>query len=439
MLLAVFIGQLLVAHYSTVFAQASSPYSRYGLGFVRSNVFSANKGMGDISAPYFSGLHINAANPASYASLMRTTIEMGANFDGVNIKAANDSVYKTGNGSVSHLAVAFVPKPDRWAISAGLLPYTNINYNFVQSVNDSTVASYNDIYAGSGSLYQVYAGGAYKFKNRINEQQDQFSIGANFGYIFGKLRYQKIITFPDSTDTYTSNFVSDLYANSFNYNIGIQYTRKIYHNESNPDERTDIYLTIGATANGGLKLNTRINDYWTRLNYLSTGISIIDTPSAQFNKKGKLNMPANFTGGVMVGNERFWMLGMDFKYSTWSNFQSPLYSGKLQDSWRLALGFQVTPSYLDRKYYNRIQFRLGAYYGKSEVVYNNQQLNDVAGTFGLGFPFKLFKFTSTMFNVSGQVGSRGNNEPSAFKETYYRFTFGLVLNDADWFRKRRYD
>jgi hypothetical protein len=285
----------------------------------------------------------------------------------------------------------------------------------------------------------VYAGGAYKFKNRINEQQDQFSVGANLGYVFGKLRYQKIITFPDSTNTYTSNYVSDVYANSFNYNIGIQYIRKIYHDENNPDERNDIYLTVGVTANGGLKLNTRTNHYWTRLNYLSTGLSIIDTPSAVFNNKDKIRLPANFSGGIMIGNERFWILGADIKYSTWSDFVSPLHTGMLADSWRVGLGFQITPNYTDRKYFNRMQLRIGAYYGKSEVMYNSKQLNDAAGTVGIGLPFKIFKFTHTMFNVCGQFGSRSIADASAFNETFYRFTFGLVLNDADWFRKRKYD
>lgn len=419
--------------------QASSPYSRYGLGYVRSQVFSANKAMAEVSAPYTSVSHINADNPASYASLTRTTIELGANFDVVNIRTPSDSLYRTGNGNVNHLALAFVPKPDRWAICAGLLPYSNLNYNFMQRIHDSTLASYTDLYAGSGSLYQVFAGGAYKFRSRINEQQDQFSLGVNVGYVFGKLRYQKIITFPDSAEAFTSNYVSDVYARGMQYNIGLQYTRRIFHNENNPDERTDVYLTIGATAYGGVKLHSRIDNYWTRLNYLSTGITIIDTPSASFNQKHRQDMPARFTGGIMVGNERFWLLGVDVKYATWSDFRSLVYSGQLADSWRVAVGFQITPNYQDRKYLNRLQLRAGAWYGKSEVVYRNRQLHDGAATLGLGFPFRMFKFTNTMLNVTAQIGSRGLSSREAFRETYYRFTFGMVLNDADWFRRRRYD
>ena len=53
----VFIWSLVTGHWS--FSQASSPYSRFGLGYIHSPVFSANKGMGEVAAPYASGVNIN--------------------------------------------------------------------------------------------------------------------------------------------------------------------------------------------------------------------------------------------------------------------------------------------------------------------------------------------------------------------------------------------
>ena len=106
--LQILLSWFLVLSSLTTFSQSASPYSRYGLGYVRSTVFSANKAMGEVAAPYASSVNINFTNPASYASLTRTTVELGANVDGVNI-VTNDSTYKSTQGSISHFALAFAP------------------------------------------------------------------------------------------------------------------------------------------------------------------------------------------------------------------------------------------------------------------------------------------------------------------------------------------
>lgn len=425
-----FFSLLLLSLYSgTALGQSASPYSRYGLGYVRSSVFSANKGMGGLAAPYASALNINYTNPASYASLTRTTLEIGMNMDGVSI-VTGDSVYKAGNGSISHLAIAFVPNPrlNNWAISAGLLPYSNINYNFIQNFNDTaSLGSFREIFTGSGSLYQAYLGGAYKVKG--------FSVGANAGYLFGKLDYEKLITFPDSADSYATRNINSLNVKSFVYNVGFQYQRLIYSDQENPDERRKIFMTVGVYGSGGMKMNARISNYWERLNIIGdVGVVSVDTTYANFNQKGKVNLPFNLGAGVMFGNERFWMVGADFKFMNWENFSSPLNNSALNNSWRISAGMQITPKMDDRKFFNRVQYRLGAYYGKSEIVTRGMQLGEYGGTFGFGIPFKAVG----RLNISGDIGSRGGNSTAIIRENYYRFTLGLVINDI-WFIKRKFD
>lgn len=422
------------------FAQQASPYSRYGLGYVRSNTFSANYAMGGLSAAYASMGHINVVNPASYASLVRTTIEAGFTVNNSNIQT-KDSVYKTSDGNISHIAVAFVPKPDKFAITMGLLPYTNINYDFIQDFKDPQIGAYRYAYSGKGSLYQVFLGGAYKIKGRINDK-DQFSIGANIGYVFGKLSYQKIITFPDTAYSYSSRNVTAMNANSFTYNAGFQYRRLIYHNSDAGDARNDIYMTLGVNASGGIKMNAKVSNYWERfrLDASSGYLVTVDTAEASFDQKSKINMPVNVGAGVMFGNERFWMLGADFKYSTWSQYSSVLNNGQLKDSWRIAVGAQIIPKYdANRNYFAKVQYRLGGYYGKSMFTYNSSQLTEAGGTVGLGFPFKIVKFASASLNLGGDFGSRSASDKSAVRETYYNISVGFVLNDLAWFIKRKFD
>ena len=424
-----FVCSLVIGHLS--FSQASSPYSRYGLGYVHSPVFSANKGMGEVAAAYASSININFANPASYASLTRTTIEFGMNVDGSTIHA-QDSNYKATSANINHFALAFVPTPkhNNFAISIGLLPYTHINYTFIQNFNDSALGPFREVYGGKGSLYQVYAGGAYKVKG--------FSIGANLGFLFGKLDYQKTITFPDTLYAYSTRNISSMNVKSFVYTVGVQYQRLIFHSSNEPDARTDIFMTLGAYGSGGMKMQAKLSNYWDRFTVDPTyGVITVDTAQASFNQKATVNLPFNIGTGVMFGNERFWMLGADFKFMNWAKYSSPLNNGGLGNSWRVSFGGQVTPKYDEvdkKKYLSRVQYRAGVYFGKSEINFNGNQLNEVGGTICLGFPFK----SVAHLNLTGDFGSRGGSDKTVLRETYYRITFGFVLNDI-WFIKRKFD
>jgi len=413
------------------FSQASSPYSRFGLGYIHSPVFSSNKAMGELAAPFASGVNINAANPASYASLTRTTIEIGMNVEGGTI-FARDSNYKATQAGINHFALAFVPAPkhNNYAISIGLLPFSHMNYTFIQNFNDSTLGSFRQVYNGKGSLYQVYVGGAYKVKG--------FSIGANAGYLFGKLDYQKTITFPDTAYSFSTRNVTNMNVKSFVYSVGVQYQKLIFHSSNDPDARTDIYMTIGAYGSGGMKMQAKVSNYWDRFYVDPTyGVIPVDTAYADLNKKASINLPFNIGAGVMFGNERFWMLGADFKFMNWEKYSTPLNNGNLSNSWKFSLGAQITPKFDEvdkKKYLSRVQYRAGFYYGKNEVNFNGKQLAETGGTIGLGFPFK----SVARLNFTADIGSRGNGTENSIRENYYRITFGFVLNDI-WFIKRKYD
>ena len=413
------------------FSQAESPYSRYGLGLIRNPVFSANMGMGYLAAPYASAVNINYANPASYASLTRTTIEIGVLMDG-NHLTAGDSSYRSGSGGVNHFAIALVPsaRHNAWAICFGLLPYSNVNYNFVQNFNDPSIGQYSESYFGSGSIYQAYVGGAYKVKG--------FSFGANLGFLFGKLEYQKAISFPqDSFASYTTENVTTVNAKGFTYNVVIQYQKMIYHKRDDPDARRDIYAFFGAYGSSGMQLNTKVSNYWYRSVFnTSTGHqAIIDTLEQQVPQVGKITLPYVGGAGLMFGNERFWLAGIDFKYNGWGTYTTALDNGGLVNSWQLSLGAQITPKYDDRNYFLHMQYRMGMYYGKSEVSIAGSQLTQAGATLGIGFPFK----SVAHLNITGDFGSLGSpGNTAVLQETYYRFTIGFVLNDI-WFIKRKFD
>lgn len=412
------------------FAQTNSPYSRFGLGFLRSDVFSSNKSMGEIAAGYRSAVGLNVQNPASYSELSLTTFEGGANIDATTM-TTKDSVYKGTYGTLNHIAVGIPLKRDRWGLSLGLLPFATTNYRF-QLQNIDTFNEYN----GKGSLYKLYLGSAY----RIGD----FSIGFNVGYLFGKQEYYKGYTFTDSLSALNVRNNTSMNVNGFLYNLGIQYKKRIIkHTEANR-LKTDIFFTAGAYGNSGVAANAKVNALWERyFTSVSTGVDYpVDTPLQQAEVKGKIRMPSQFGIGFTVGNENWWIVGADFKFSQWSKFSSPVSYGSVGDSWRFSLGAGITPDYTG-KFVKRISYKAGFYAGKSEVRVNNAPLSEYGGTFGFVLPFVFGRDrvnTNDFFQLflMGDIGTRVPNSAAFIKETYYRFTIGLSFNSL-WFQRRKFD
>jgi len=90
------------------FAQENSPYSRYGIGNILPSGNIQNRGMGGISAGFSDVGTINTVNPATYGSLVLTTLDVGIEYDGRTIKSQNPlGTYKSNNGIVSYLQFGF--------------------------------------------------------------------------------------------------------------------------------------------------------------------------------------------------------------------------------------------------------------------------------------------------------------------------------------------
>jgi hypothetical protein len=410
-------------------AQSVSPYSRFGLGYLRSNVFSANKAMGEIAGGYRSTVGLNPANPASYSELSLTTSEVGASVDISSIKT-QDSTYLGTYGTLNHFALGFPIKRNVWGLSVGLLPYATTNYKFQQQ----NVDTFSD-YRGKGSLYKFYVGSGYQVAG--------FSFGFNVGYLFGKQEYYKGFSFNDTLNALNTRSNIKLNVGGFMYDLGIQYKKRIVKRTNENNNKTDVFFTAGVFGNSQLKVNSTVNGVWERFYTTSSGIDrILDTPQALNESRGKISLPYTIGGGFTIGNEFWWIIGADFKYSNWSSFSSPISNDKLNDSWRASLGFGFTPDY-SGKFIKRIQYKVGGYAAKSEVLVGTSQVNEYGGTFGVVVPFVFGRdrvSTNDYLQIflMGDIGSRVPQNSALIRETYYRLTFGVSFNSL-WFQKRKFD
>jgi hypothetical protein len=405
------------------------------------DVMSATRAMGDISSGYSSAYHLNHANPASYADLGLTTFEVGVNANSISLRT-KDSVYNGLNGSVSHVAIGIPLIRGKWAMSFGLLPYSFVNYSLANSNVDT-----NQVYSGKGSLYQAYLGTAYKIKD--------FAIGINAGYLFGSIDNSIGYVFPDSIQAYNIQNISTTRVYGFIYNIGLQYRKRIMKKTYQNTLKNDVFFSIGAQGTTNVNVRTRLSSMWERYTGTSPQV-MVDTPLNYSDKIGKITLPYNFSAGFTVGNENWWLVGADFKYTGWSQFSNvtsdiPLWPQEgahwsYGDSWRAMIGAGIVPDYESRKFFSRIQYKIGGYYGKSELMYHTTatdpgtHLSEYGATFGLSVPILISGIyrEAAHFHFSTDIGSRSPADKNLIAENYYRFNFGFTLNNV-WFVKRKFD
>ena len=113
------------------------PFSQYGIGTNDiPNNMPSSLGMGGVVYSRASRNTINPFNPASYAAVETESFV----FDiGINIQSCvlrNDAHRLTdADGNLAYLTIAF-PITKWWKTSAGLLPYSIVNYESVQTQKD---------------------------------------------------------------------------------------------------------------------------------------------------------------------------------------------------------------------------------------------------------------------------------------------------------------
>ena len=146
------------------------PFSQYGIGLsdMPYNMPSAFS-MGGAVFSRSSRNIINPFNPASYAAIENESFV----FDiGLNIQSCvlrNDANRLTdADGNLAYFTIAF-PITGWWKTSAGLLPYSTVNYESVQTAFDiQTQSDVKTIYAGHGGVSQIYWGNAFNIGQRLS-------------------------------------------------------------------------------------------------------------------------------------------------------------------------------------------------------------------------------------------------------------------------------
>lgn len=420
----------------------NSPYSFYGIGNLSNTNFYHIDQMGGIGNSFSDTYTINVANPASYASLARTSFDVGLWAKNTRIKDATKKI-NNWSGNLGYLSIGFPlinplsklleRNESPWSFGAAfsLKPVSRVSYNIsgLDSLSNGNKIVRN--FEGNGGINEFVFGAGAKYKD--------LSFGANIRYQFGSIERSDNVYFQNAPNAYNNIFATEYSNRNFVYDLGAQYRLSLNKNKvlnSKNQRIEEQYIVFGATAGFSSKVKS---DYEIRKNVIQTSSGKIDTISVS---RGSITgtMPSRYGVGATYYYGNKLALGVDYSSTQWSQYEhsvAKISKGDLNDSYRIALGGYYRPSTRSfNSFYKKIQYKFGLYYEKDYRKVTNLSIDKQGVTFGLGMPL-IFQRKFSQLNIGVELGRMGMNTP--IQENYAKMTFGFSFGDDQWFIQRKYN
>lgn len=409
----------------------NSPYSQYGLGTLGEQASGFNRGMNGLGLGFHEHNQINTLNPASYASIDSLSFIFDAGISGqiTNYKEGGRKI--NANNANFEYVVAGFRLAKHLGISFGILPYSNIGYNYYNtekvgnSSNETSTTSYVNTYNGSGGLHQAYLGmGWMPIKG--------LAVGFNASYLWGNYTRSVVNSYTDSYVNTLSRYYTAT-VNSYKLDFGIQYTQKL----SKKDE-----LTLGLTYSLGHKLGA---DPVCQVisNNAQTGVA--DTATYSNNAKNSLELPTTYSAGIMWNHAGSWKIGADYQLQKWSSTVYPQFvnkdgvtdyvttKGMFADRHKFTFGGEFCQQENSRKFFKRVHYRLGASYATNYLKINGADgPKEYSVSAGFGIPVVNGYNNRSLLNISAQWVRQDSK--TMITENSFRINIGLTFNER-WFAK----
>jgi hypothetical protein len=403
----------------------SSPYSALGLGNLSEVNNVRSRSMGGISFGLRDNFTVNFYNPASYTAIDTTSFVFEGGITGfyTDLKTTSFSENYT-SATLSHLLFGF-PVTKWWKSSFGLLPFSGVGYNVTDEGFNENIGTIQHIFEGSGGLSRFYWG------NSIQPIKS-LSIGINASYLFGTIDHIQDVSFPDSAYFIGSRTTGSTTVNDIYIEAGIQYQKKLNEN---------LQITAGATFRPKINLGAT-QSYLSRTyyGYIASIQNFKDTVAYIEDEKGSVVLPLGYGLGVSLGKTDQWLVGFDYHYDQWEDYESFGVNDSLANSYQIAIGGEYIPNINSiTSYFQRMSYRLGGHYGKSYLELRNEHLDNFGITFGIGLPIRsiAIRGSKSMLNLGFEYGRKGTLKDGLIQENYANFYLGISIYEM-WFFKRRY-
>jgi len=403
----------------------NSPYSQYGLGVLSDQTSGFNRGMNGLGLGFREHNQVNFINPASYSSMDSLMFLFDAGVSGqitnftesgrkLNAKNADFEYVVAGFRAFKHVGVSF-----------GILPYTNIGYNYSVSdyLDGDRKTIYTNSYSGKGGIHQVYFGLGWEFIKGL-------SVGANVSYLWGDYERSVVNSYSDEWAKTLSKYYTAT-VNSYKLDIGLQYVYKF-------DKKNE--LTLGVTYGHGHKLGAT-----PRCDVVSTDPSSSVPDTTSYSVKKGLAIPTTIGAGFMWCHNNQWKIGADYNYQKWGSIEYPVYTTvgntpvyQLSDNYyddrhKITVGGEFCKNAHSRNFFNRMRLRAGASYATPYYKINGKEgPREYSVSAGFGIPIVNGYNNRSILNISGQwVRSEAKD---FIKENTFRINIGLTFNER-WFMK----
>jgi hypothetical protein len=398
-----------------------STYSIIGVGDYVDPAGAAAMGMGGLGISNASYSYLNNSNPALLYYNRAALFSAGIIAESKNISQNNFEAVSAGSANLSHIAMAFPLRRDKWSFSLGVQPYSTVNYAFVYNgLSPSSPSPNNSIILneGSGGITALnFAVGGLVFKG--------LSVGIKGTYLFSGYEKEFSSTTDAAPPSYTATYLQRQSVNDFALGFGIAYRHKI----------GDYQLGLGLIYD--LKTDAKGTKFESiKQVSISNNVTFADTLSNDVDNV--LNLPANLGFGISFGKPQNWMIGFDFKTQDWSNLKVPVTGSpqKFTMGRKYVFGGEFTPDAYDvRSYMKRITFRAGLTYEEKPYWLADTQIKEFGINFGWTLP--IARFSGLDFGI--MLGTRGTIDNNLVKEDFFKVYFGATFNDNRWFIRPKFN
>lgn len=419
------------ASITATYAQSgtNSPYSQFGLGVLSDQTSGFNRGMNGLGLAFREGNQVNFINPASYSSMDSLTFIFDGGVSGqiTNFKDGGRKI--NANNADFEYAVAGFRAFKHVGVSFGIIPFTNVGYNYSQQgfLNGDRSFTYVNTYSGSGGLHQVYLGAGWEFVKGL-------SAGVNVSYVWGDIERSVVNSYSDAYANTLSKYYNVSVAN-YKLDFGLQYMLQL--NKKNA-------LSVGLTY--GLGHNLKADPQCL---VISTNPSTAVADTATFSIRDGIEIPMSLGAGLMWDYAGKLKLGTDFAYQKWGSLKYPVYNvvnnvpsydltdDYYSDRYKVTFGGEFCNNKLSRKFFDRIRFRAGVSYATPYYKVNGVDgPSEISVSAGFGIPIVNNYNNRSILNISGQWVH--SSAKGLLTENTFRINIGLTFNER-WFMKWKVD
>ena len=409
---------------TSAFAQSTtnSPYSQFGLGDLTDQSVSFNKGMNGVGLGMHRGNEVNPMNPASYSSVDSLTFLFDAGMSGqITNYSENGKKFSAKSGGFDYVSALFRAFKNV-GVSFGVLPYSNIGYDYLQTgiLDDRDETEVASQYSGEGGLHQMYIGAGFRPIKPL-------SVGFNLSYLWGDYSRSMATVESSNLSVLAKEYRADI--SSYKLDFGVQFDL--------PLNKKD-YLTLAAVWSPGHSLKS---DPECLIGNVKTSISKADTTTYVISDG--LKIPTTFGFGVAYHHAQNLRVGADLHIQKWGSVDYPSFdseaktytmkSGLLKDSYRLNLGGEWTPNPMARSVFKRIQYRAGVGMVTPYYYINGKEgPKEFSASLGFGIPIANGYNNRSVLHISGQFVRRSAD--NLIKENMFRLNIGFTFNEK-WFAK----